>query len=236
MSGFVLRRFVELVGQGVKTDKGFKEVHVNSVARNLSEFTGQEVTGTQVYNHLRKWRQRWVKVVRLKDLSGALWDENTYTILLDDEHLMGHTKDHPKDAEFLNTPIENYSQMQIIFGAGQATGRYAMGSNEPLGNASDFTDTDIGGSGPAATQTQGTSAFEGTQATPGTATASASVNGNGAGAAQPTAATQGTSEEPVNLGKRRRALTEEEIGLPTTSGHLTGRNTSLIRHVTRKEW
>ncbi|GJN31950.1 hypothetical protein PR202_gb20413 [Eleusine coracana subsp. coracana] len=151
MSGFVLRRFVDLVGQGVKTNKGFKEVHVNQVARNLSDFIGQEVTGTQVYNHLRKWRQRWVKVYRLKDLSGALWDEDTCTIVLDDEHLRGHIKvtwflfdilqDHPKDAEFLNVPIENYNPMQVIFRAGQATGRYAMGSNEPLGTLSNITDT-----------------------------------------------------------------------------------------------
>ena len=62
MYAFVLRRFADLVGEGVKTDKGFKEVHVNQVARAVSEFCGQEVTGTQVYNHLRKWRQRWVRV------------------------------------------------------------------------------------------------------------------------------------------------------------------------------
>jgi hypothetical protein len=57
MPAFILRKFADLVGQGVKTDKGFKEVHVNSVAKALIEFSGQEVTGTQVYNHLRKWRQ-----------------------------------------------------------------------------------------------------------------------------------------------------------------------------------
>ncbi|KAJ1283303.1 hypothetical protein BS78_03G118200 [Paspalum vaginatum] len=124
---------------GVKTDKGFKEVHLNAVAKQLSEFSGLDVTGTQVYNHLRKWRQRWVKVCKLKDLSGALWDEDNYMIVLAEEHLLGHTKDHPKDIEFINTPIENYMPMQIIFGSGQAIGRFAMGSNEPLGTPTDFT-------------------------------------------------------------------------------------------------
>jgi hypothetical protein len=46
MSGFLLRHFAELVGEGVKTDKGFKEVHVNMVVRQVSEFSGQEVTRT----------------------------------------------------------------------------------------------------------------------------------------------------------------------------------------------
>jgi methionine salvage enolase-phosphatase E1 len=71
----------------VKTDKGFKEVHVSQVATMISEFVRQIVSTQQIYNHLRKWRQRWVKIVRLKDLSGALWDSDHNMIVLDDEHL-----------------------------------------------------------------------------------------------------------------------------------------------------
>jgi hypothetical protein len=33
----------------------------------------------------------------------------------------------------LNTPLENYVQMEAIFGGSLATGKYVMGSNEPLG-------------------------------------------------------------------------------------------------------
>ncbi|KAL6596684.1 hypothetical protein ACP70R_047327 [Stipagrostis hirtigluma subsp. patula] len=133
MSGFILRRFCDLVREGVKTDKGFKEVHLNTVARALTEFCGIEVSGQQVYNHLRKWRARWVKVCKLKDLSGSLWDEDNMMITLEEKHYVGHVKAHPKDAEFLNKPIINYLNMQTIFGSGVATGRFAMGSNEPLG-------------------------------------------------------------------------------------------------------
>jgi hypothetical protein len=64
-------------------------MHVNVVARQVSEFFSVDVTGTQVYNHLRKWRQRWIRVCKLKDLSGALWDEDTCCIVLDGEHLVG---------------------------------------------------------------------------------------------------------------------------------------------------
>ena len=42
-SGFMLRRFHDLVGQGVKTDKEFKEVHVRQVALMVSEFAGVNV-------------------------------------------------------------------------------------------------------------------------------------------------------------------------------------------------
>ena len=87
-SGFMLRRFHDLVGQGVKTDKGFKEVHVRQVARMVFEFVQVNVTTQQIYNHLRKWRTRWIKIVRLKDLSGALWDEDHHMIVLDDNTLL----------------------------------------------------------------------------------------------------------------------------------------------------
>jgi hypothetical protein len=46
MSSFVLQRFCHLIATGVRTDKGFKEVHLNQVARDLHEFTGNDVTGT----------------------------------------------------------------------------------------------------------------------------------------------------------------------------------------------
>jgi hypothetical protein len=35
MSGFVLRHMCQLISTGVRTDKGFKEVHLNQVARAL---------------------------------------------------------------------------------------------------------------------------------------------------------------------------------------------------------
>jgi hypothetical protein len=50
---------------------------------------------------------------------------------------------HPKDAEFLNKHIDNYKEMETIFGNGLATGKFAMGSNENLGSPSDFADIDV---------------------------------------------------------------------------------------------
>lgn len=39
----------------------------------------------------------------------------------------------------MNVPLVNYVQMQTIFASGVATGRFAMGSNEPLGEAQQET-------------------------------------------------------------------------------------------------
>ena len=56
-SGFVLRRMAQLVSDGSRPDKVFKDKDVNLVSKYLNEYTGEALSPTQVYNHLRKWRQ-----------------------------------------------------------------------------------------------------------------------------------------------------------------------------------
>jgi hypothetical protein len=91
-SGFVLRRMAQIIGDGSRADKFFKDKDVNSVSKALFDYNGEVVSPTQVYNHLRKWRQKWAKVAKLKELSGALFDDTTNAIMLDTEHYLGHCK------------------------------------------------------------------------------------------------------------------------------------------------
>jgi hypothetical protein len=76
-SSFVLEKICELIRTGICTDKGFKEVHLTAVYKALFEHCGAYVTSTMVYNHLhlRKWRTRWIHISKLRDLSGAQWDD-----------------------------------------------------------------------------------------------------------------------------------------------------------------
>jgi hypothetical protein len=102
-SGFVLRRMSQIVFDGSKTDKCFKDKNVNSVAKALREYSGEAVSPTQVYNHLRKWRQKWAQVCKLKDLSGALFDEDVNAIMLEPKHYLGHCK------------VESESYTSVVF-------------------------------------------------------------------------------------------------------------------------
>jgi len=49
-----------------------------------------------------------------------------------------------KDAEYLNTPIRFYDEMETISGSTTATGRFAVGSNERLDLNSNTNDTIAG--------------------------------------------------------------------------------------------
>jgi len=91
-SGFVLMRMAQIVSEGSRTDKTYKDKDVNAVAKALRDYSGVAVSPTQVYNHLRKWKQKWAKVAKLKDLSGATFDDDVHAIMLEQDHYLGHCK------------------------------------------------------------------------------------------------------------------------------------------------
>jgi hypothetical protein len=90
MSSYMLQYLAQLVSSGIKISTGFKQVHLNGCARALNDNMGFHVTGIQVSNHLRKWRKAYGKILKLKNLSGALWDEETCTISLHPKHYLNH--------------------------------------------------------------------------------------------------------------------------------------------------
>jgi hypothetical protein len=60
MSGCILEEMCDLIKMSVRTNKGFKEVHLSVVVKALLEHCGTNVRSTQVYNHQRKWRVRCI--------------------------------------------------------------------------------------------------------------------------------------------------------------------------------
>ena len=102
-SRFVLRTMAQIVSDGNRDDKCFKDKDMNYVAKALLEYSGEAVSPTQVYNHLRKWRQKWARVVKLKDLSGVLFDHDVNAIVLEPEHYIGHCKVETESIPFLSS-------------------------------------------------------------------------------------------------------------------------------------
>jgi hypothetical protein len=90
MSTFVLEKMCKLCKTNVRTDRGFKEVHLTAVAKALLEHYGADFSSTQVHTNLRKWRVRWLTVSRHWDLSGAQWCDDTKSIIFESEHYHEH--------------------------------------------------------------------------------------------------------------------------------------------------
>ncbi|KAI4987822.1 hypothetical protein ZWY2020_028580 [Hordeum vulgare] len=123
--------FADLLAKGKMTSSGFREAHHKHCAAVLNE-----------QFKLAKWRKIWGRVVNLKNLSGALWDEDTCTIRLSEEHYVGCCMTHKADAPFLNTPIEHYHATETIFGTTAATRINARSRNDLL--SIDVDDEDNG--------------------------------------------------------------------------------------------
>ncbi|XP_014661166.2 uncharacterized protein LOC101777193 [Setaria italica] len=156
MSNFMLKNLANVVASGVKTGKGFKKVYFNACARAVNEKFNTTLNGEQIKNHLKTWQRKWAKITRLKSLSASGFDEENYIITLDEEHYNGHVHDHKADAEYLNKPLENYAEMETIFGKDMATGKFAKDSSAPLGT--EDGDTEDGAAN--GTEEDPSSAFE----------------------------------------------------------------------------
>ena len=90
MSTMMLGFLADIVASGKRTSSGFKQCHHNQCAQALNEHFKLSLNHEQISNHLKKWRKIWGRLIQLKNLSGALWDEDTCTIGLSDEHYAGH--------------------------------------------------------------------------------------------------------------------------------------------------
>ena len=90
MSTMMLGFLADIVASGKRTSSGFKQCHHNQCAQALNEHFKLSLNYDQISNHLKKWRKIWGRLIQLKNLSGALWDEDSCTISLSDKHYARH--------------------------------------------------------------------------------------------------------------------------------------------------
>ncbi|ONM02273.1 10A19I.15 [Zea mays] len=92
MSSFMLSYLSNVVSSGERTSSGFKKVHYNSCAKAINEKFQIALNGEQIKNHLKTWSRRFAKINRIRKVSGKGWDEDSFTITMDEEHYNGYVK------------------------------------------------------------------------------------------------------------------------------------------------
>jgi hypothetical protein len=65
-------------------------------------FFGAHMRRTRLYPLKSGCDTRWVKVCKLKDISGALWDEDTFFISLEEGHYAAYIKVRTNTFHFSN--------------------------------------------------------------------------------------------------------------------------------------
>ncbi|XP_039141232.1 uncharacterized protein LOC120278518 [Dioscorea cayenensis subsp. rotundata] len=120
---FLIPLLVDQVRKGLKCDKlferaGFAFVAVAVNSRFKTEFNAKNIK-------------------KVRDLSGAGWDDATKTITLDPLVALAYVEAHPATKPVINKPIEHYEELRLICGEDNATGSYATSMFDDFGDKSD---------------------------------------------------------------------------------------------------
>ncbi|KAH7665753.1 Myb/SANT-like domain-containing protein [Dioscorea alata] len=125
MTSFMLTSLTEQANLGLKSDKGFKNVALNAVARAVSARFNLAVSDTHVNNRLRHVRKIWLIIKKIKSLSGVSWDDVEKKIVMGEEEYQIYIQAHPGEEIYINKPIQDYDEMAIVCGNDQAMGSFA---------------------------------------------------------------------------------------------------------------
>ncbi|KAH7669120.1 Myb/SANT-like domain-containing protein [Dioscorea alata] len=121
---------------------GSKRAFVYAAVAVNSRFD-TEFSAENVENHYRTLKSRYTEIKKVRDLSGAGWDDATKTITLDPMVALTYVEHvlyanlflaHPAAKPFINKPIDHYEALRVICGDDNATGVYATSMFADLGD------------------------------------------------------------------------------------------------------
>ncbi|KAH7679248.1 Myb/SANT-like domain-containing protein [Dioscorea alata] len=120
--------------EGLKCDKSFKRAAFVFAAVSVNSRFDTEFSTENVENHYRTLKSRYNEIKKVRDLSGAGWDDATKTITLDPMVALTYVEAHPTAKPYINKPIEHYEALRVICGDDNATGAYATSVFAELGD------------------------------------------------------------------------------------------------------
>ncbi|KAH7685606.1 Myb/SANT-like domain-containing protein, partial [Dioscorea alata] len=123
--------------KGLQCDKSFKRAAFVFAAVTVNSRFNTEFNTENVENHYRTLKTRYAKIKKVRELSGAGWDDATKTITLDPTVALTYIEAHPAAKQFINKPIEHYEALRVICGEDSATGAYATSVFTEFGDNSE---------------------------------------------------------------------------------------------------
>ncbi|KAJ6796582.1 Uncharacterized protein M6B38_219235 [Iris pallida] len=119
--------------EGKKCDKAFKNSSYILVANMVNAKFGTSYNVSNVTNHLRGWKSKWLDIMKAKDFSVAGWDEDQRMVTMDEDTHDDLKKAKSKLAQWVNVPIRNFDLLQIVCGDDHARGDRTKDNNVKWG-------------------------------------------------------------------------------------------------------
>ncbi|KAH7687032.1 Ribosomal protein S10 protein [Dioscorea alata] len=129
MSHFLLPFLVQQVRLGRKVNKSFKRHALLAAAKAVSDKFNLICTDSNVENHLRTIKTRYLQIKKIRSLGNSTWVEDEKKIVMDAVSYNQHIAAHPKDEPFINKAIEMYDEMAIICGDEPVAPRIVVGAD-----------------------------------------------------------------------------------------------------------
>ncbi|XP_039115840.1 uncharacterized protein LOC120251371 [Dioscorea cayenensis subsp. rotundata] len=139
---FLIPILLEQVRKWLKCDKSFKRATFVFAAVAVNARFNTEFSAENVENHYRTLKSRYAEIKKVRELSGARWDDATKTITLDPVVALTYIEAHLAAKAFINKPIVHYESLRAICGEYNATGEHESNNNnnfdeEPIEQPSD---------------------------------------------------------------------------------------------------
>ncbi|XP_020250755.1 uncharacterized protein LOC109828134 [Asparagus officinalis] len=127
--------FANLAKSGLKPDNNFKQHAFAMAAAEVNNQFGTSFQAKSVVNHMKTIRSWFQDMQAARNISGAGWDEETQTIMLDPESFdtWNEDKNKSKLKDYINKPLKHYENLAIICGDDQARGNFAKAAMEKFG-------------------------------------------------------------------------------------------------------
>ena len=128
MTTILLRKLVNAVRAGKRSDNGFKMEVWNDIAQTVLVGTERDIqlTGAKCQGKMETLRQKWKIWMRLKDISGFGCDPTRGVVTAPDDVWEIKIQKQPGIREFRDKPMANPAVMREIFKGIQATGQHAI--------------------------------------------------------------------------------------------------------------
>ncbi|KAL6626528.1 hypothetical protein ACP70R_030254 [Stipagrostis hirtigluma subsp. patula] len=97
--------------------KGLTKAGWNNVYRNFRQQTGRAYGSKQLQNKFHSLKRLYKVWRRLKNATGARWDNTTGTIAGDEDWWQARIADNPEAQQLRNRPLANWHELTILFGS-----------------------------------------------------------------------------------------------------------------------
>ncbi|XP_058098992.1 uncharacterized protein LOC131243562 isoform X1 [Magnolia sinica] len=120
----------EQAKRGRRVDNAFKSEVFAAVSEEFKKRTDIELQKDHIRNRMKTWRRQYRRAKELLNQSGFEWNYTLKKVVASDDVWKQYLKAHPEASFFRTKSVENFNELEVIFGNNQANGVHGKTGGE----------------------------------------------------------------------------------------------------------